>query len=470
MITSKNRLNRRSVLRGAGGAVIGLPFLSAMLPPHVSHAQGMTPQRLLVFFSPGGTLLDKWRPTPSGSSFDFQPMLAPLTPFKDRVVMVDGLDLAVTQIGNGHPHSRGMAGVLTGQQLLAGELMTNGGGASFADGPSVDQVIAETLSEGLRFKSIEVAAGWSTGLSAGGAPHPANIITSAGSKSPIPPQTDPFNTFQRLFAGVGGDQQAALARRARSTFVLDRVMDQYRNVAAKLGSEDKARLDAHLTLIEDAEKRLNATLDTTTCMPPQGVNASPGYYDEEIYKDADGQNVIAGAKVPEKGHVMTDLLVASLACDLTRVGTMQWSDSEANFLLKFLNSPTGEPLADHHHGYQHDRGFQPGALEVIYNWYAQNFAYLLEKMAAVDEGGSSLLDNSLVLWVTEIQMPESHAQDHMPFVLAGGAGGKLEGGRHLQVASQPHNNLLVSILNLFGSGDTRFGHPDFCTGPLSGLL
>jgi hypothetical protein len=469
MITSKNRLTRRSVLRGAGGAVIGLPFLSAMLPPNVSHAQAAAPLRLVVFFTPGGTLLDQWRPVVSAGSFQFQDLLAPLTPFKDRMVMIDGLDLAVTQIGVGHPHSRGMAGVLTGQQLLPGELATNGGSASFADGPSVDQVIAQTHSEGLRFKSIEVAAGWATGLSAGGAPHPTNIITSAGSKSPIPPQTDPWNTFQRLFAGVGGDQQAAASRQARTTFILDRVMEQYRKVAATLGSEDKARLDAHVTLIEEAERRLKATLDTEGCVPPTNVNQAPAYYDEETYVGADGQNVTTGAKVPEKGRIMTDLLVSSLACDLTRVGTMQWGDSEACFLLKFLNNSDGQPLADHHHGYQHDRGFQPGALKVIYNWYAQNFADLLQKMDAVDEGDGTLLDNSLVLWVSEIQMPESHAQDHMPLLLAGRAGGKLSGGRYLQVPSQPHNNLLVSILNLFGSGDTRFGHPDFCSGPLSGL-
>src|SRR5689334_7008819 len=137
MITAKNRLTRRSVLRGAGGAVLGLPFLSAMLPPNVSHAQAINATRLVVFFSPGGTLLDQWRPTGSGPSFEFHEMMAPLTPYKQQLVIVDGLDLAVTQIGVGHPHSRGMAGVLTGQQLLPGELSTNGGSASFADGASV---------------------------------------------------------------------------------------------------------------------------------------------------------------------------------------------------------------------------------------------------------------------------------------------------------------------------------------------
>ncbi len=470
MITSKNRLTRRSVLRGAGGVTIGLPFLSAMLPPNVTHADDLAPLRFLVFYSPGGTLLDRWRPVGTETAFELQDMLAPLRPFQDRLVFVDGLDLAITEIGVGHPHSRGMAGLLTGQQLLAGEFGTNGGNASFADGMSVDQRIAETLSEGLRFKSIEVAAGWSTGLAVGGAPHPANILTSAGSKSPVPPRTDPYQTLQSLFNNVGAIEPNAAARRGRTTFILDAVMGEYRTVGATLSPDDRARLDAHLALIADAQKRLNALGTTPSCSAPMGVSATPGYYEEAVFKDFDGQNTFPGAKVPEKGRVMTDLMVAALACDLTRVGTLQWSDSEANFLLKFLNGPDGQPLADHHHGYQHDRGFQPGALEVIYNWYAQNFAYLLERMAAVNELNGTLLDNTVVLWVTEIQQPESHAQNAMPFVLAGGGAGRLRGGRYMKVASQPHNNLLVSLLNFFGIPDARFGHQDFCDGPLAGLI
>jgi hypothetical protein len=168
---------------------------------------------------------------------------------------------------------------------------------------------------------------------------------------------------------------------------------------------------------------------------------------------------------------MTDILVSALACDVTRVGTMQWADSEAKFMMPFLSESGGTPLADHHHGYQHDRGFQPEALEIIHKWYAENFAYLLGKMDAIEEGnGLSLLDNSLVLWVTEIQEPGTHGQTNMPFVLAGGAGGRVPTGRWLEVASQPHNALLVSILNLFGVEAQAFGHADYTSGPLAGLV
>jgi hypothetical protein len=176
--------------------------------------------------------------------------------------------------------------------------------------------------------------------------------------------------------------------------------------------------------------------------------------------------VVTETDIPTKGKIMTDLLVASMACDLTRVGTMQWADSEAKFILNFdpLNLP------DHHHGYQHEHGYQPDALFKIYQWYATNFLYLLDKMNAVQEAdGTTLLDNTLIFWCTEIQVPNTHAQNHMPFVLAGKAQGKVRTGRWIQIKSQPHNNLLVSLLNIFGGSDTTFGDPTFNTGALAGL-
>ena len=164
---------------------------------------------------------------------------------------------------------------------------------------------------------------------------------------------------------------------------------------------------------------------------------------------------------------MVDLMVASLACDLTRVGTMIWADSEAKFIMNFdpLNLP------DYHHAYQHEHGFQPDALNKIHTWYAQNFAYLLQKLDAVKEAdGTTLLDNTLVAWVTEIQKPDTHGQTNVPFVLAGKAQGKVRPGRWLKVKSgTPHNNLLVTILNIFGGTEQTFGDPMFCTGPLAGI-
>jgi hypothetical protein len=471
MLTSKNRLHRRSLLRGAGGLAIGLPFLSAMLRPGQSHAADATPTRFIVFYTPGGTLLDQWLPTSSTAGLVFQDMLAPLQPFADRITMLQGINLAITAIGVGHPHSRGMAGVLTGQELLAGNFVTNGGNASFAAGVSVDQVIADKISMGLKFKSLEVSAGWSTGLAAGGVPHPANIINYAGKQQPIPPAANPLSTLNRVFGEAGADAEA---QKIWTTSILDAVADQYKAVSAQLGAEDRQKLDAHLAMLEDSRLRIQASVNAN-CLRPTSIDPNPNFY-EDGFSDGPasdgGKGAIGGGvKVPAKGKVMTDLLVSALACGVTNVATMEWADSEAKFLLGFLNDSTGKPLADHHHGYQHDRGFQPGALKVIYHFYAQQLAYLLQQLDAVQEGnGKSLLDNSVILAISEIQKPDNHNQENMPFMMIGGGGGKLHGNRLLKVPAQPHNNLLVSLLNLFGGGETTFGNPQFCQGALSGLI
>lgn len=475
MITSKNRIDRRTVLRGAGGIALGLPFLSAMLRPGRSHAAEETPVRFIVVYTPGGTLLDKWLPTGGNGALELSGMMSPLAPYKNKLNFVNGADLSVTSIGVGQPHSRGMSAVLTGRELLPGTLNTNGGNASFANGISVDQVIAEKISKELRFKSLEVSAGWGTGIALGGQPHPANEINYAGSKQPIPPATDPLKAFQRVFGDTGTDGRAAVDW---DKSILDAVASDYTRLSADLGTEDKAKLDAHLNEIRELERRLDATV-SIGCKPPTNINVTPGYYEDGAQVggsrgNADGgpDGVRTGVKVPEKGLVMTDILTAAMACDLTRVGTMQWADSEAKFMLSFLKRGNGEALADHHHSYQHDKGFQPDALEIIYNFYAKNVAYLLGKLDSVVEGnGLTMLDNSVVFHVSEIQKPDTHDQQHMPFMLAGGAGGKLAGGRVHTLAKQvPHNNLLVSLQNLFDIPVTTFGHPDFCSGAYPGLI
>lgn len=465
MITSKNRLTRRSLLRGVGGVSIGLPFLEAMLRPGESHAAATVPLRLLVFYSPGGTLLDKWRPTGTETDFVLSDMMAALNPFKDRLMFLDGLDLSVTSKGVGHPHSRGMAGVLTGTQLLPGDFDTGGGGASFADGPSVDQVIAGRISQGLKFPSLEYSSGWSiSGRSAGEVSFAADQLTMAGSKKPIPPQTNAVTAFNRVFGSLTGSAQEQAAAAARTKSILDAVADQYASLSARLGAADRAKLAEHLEMVRQMEQSLTAGGGNATCAvpaAPMGVDVDP----TDPMQGGTGV-VVTAANVPAKGKVMTDLLVSSLACDLTRVATMQWADSEAKFILNFdpLNMP------DHHHAYQHEKGFQPDALFKIYQWYASNFAYLLQKLDSVTEAdGTTLLDNTLVLWVSEIQKPDDHSQSNMPFVLAGKAQGKVRTGRWIKFPSQPHNGLLVSLLNLFGGNETTFGDPDFNHGALTGL-
>ena len=454
MITSKNRITRRTILRGAGHVAIGLPFLEAMLKPGETHAQAaMVPTRFVVFYSPGGTLLDKWRPTGTETQFTMSDMMAPLVPHQKDLLFVDGLNLSITEIGVGHPHSRGMAGVLTGTELLPGKFVTGGGSAGFANGPSVDQVIGGRIGKGLKFQSLEFSAAWAisgrnlTDGAVAETSNAANEINFSGPNAPLSPYFNPQVAFDTVFKDVGAPTMAGDAARKRKIAILDTVQGEYKRVSAQLGSADKAKLEEHLQMIQQMEASLSSpTMTGQGCTPP----ARPAN---------------TAADVPTKGQLMTDLLVTSLACNLTRVATMQWGDSEAKFPLNF--APLN--LSDVHHGYQHDSVYNPTALFQIYRWFGSNFAYLLDKLASVKEGDGTMLDNTVVLWVSEIQEPPTHNQNNMPFMIAGGKNAGIKTGRWLKVPSQPHNNMLVTLLNVFGGTEKTFGNPKYSTGMLAGL-
>jgi hypothetical protein len=462
------RISRRTLLRGAGGVAIGLPLLDAMSAPRrAAGAAAAPPRRFLVFFKPGGTVMENWRPQGTETNFTLGAIQQPILPFKDRLVVLDGLNLEITSIGEGHPHSKGMGGVLTGRELPPGAYETCQGKAGFPAGPSVDQVIADKIGQGTKFRSLEVAVNWPTDQRDGGKAAPTNCISFTGPGQPVPPSIDPKAVFDRLFADVGADAQKLAVERARSKSILDAVMAEYQSLAPRVGRADRIKLDEHLSRIRDIEKSLTAGANETTgaCVKPTppAPLGDPDAGREGLPGENDQKNPSLDARMPELGKAMTDLLVMALACDLTRVGTMQWVDSQAYNTFPFLQ------LFDGHHAYQHDHGYQPEALTVIDTWYMTQFAYLLQRLTDVKENGTSLLDNTAVLYTSEIQVPNSHEQFDMPFILAGGTGGAIRTGRYLKYGGVPHNNLLVSLLNAFGITDTSFGNPKFCTGPLPGL-
>ncbi|KYF91715.1 hypothetical protein BE17_36580 [Sorangium cellulosum] len=455
MAMSKFRLSRRAVLRGAGAIAIALPWLEIMGTERTARAAPAPAKRFLAVYTPGGTLIDRWRPTGTETSFTLGPILSPLAPVQDRLLVVDGLDM---DSARGEQHQAGILAWLTGtpQQLVPG---------GYASGPSVDQVIASRISAGIKAKaSIQLAVRWATGKSHG-LMTPMNIANfeDTASYSPIPPRLDPVEIFTELFGtldpGAGDD---AARRLARKKSILDFLDGRYSALAARLGAADRQKIDQHLTKIREIELRLSTTpaacraptmVDTSDYDPYAGLNAD----DAGVIKD-----IVTDAAIPKVGKLMTDMLVMALACDITAVGTLQWSDTEAKYTLPWLN------LTENHHFYQEMGGFKPAECEIIYTWYSEQHLYLLQEMEKVDMGGHSLLDESVVFFGSEISDPPTHMKKNMPFLLAGGGGG-LRAGRWLRYPNRPHNDLLVSILNLFGDPRTKFGDQRYCTGPLTNL-
>ncbi|AUX47589.1 hypothetical protein SOCE26_091110 [Sorangium cellulosum] len=452
---SKFRLSRRAMLRGAGAIAVALPWLEIMGTERQAHAQPAPARRFLAVYTPGGTVIDRWRPTGTETSFTLGPILAPLAPVQDRLLVVDGLDM---QSARGEQHQSGIIAWLTGTPQ---ELTSNGG---YAGGPSIDQVIASRISAGRTAEaSLQLAVRWATGKSHG-LMTPMNIANfeETAPYSPIPPRLDPVEIFTALFGTLDpGASDDAARRLARKRSILDFLDRRYAALSARLGAADKQKIDQHLTKIREIEQSLSTT---AACRPPARVDTSDYNPSSGLNSSDTGsiRDISTDAAIPKVGKLMTDMLVMALACDITAVGTLQWSDTEAKYTLPWLN------LTEHHHFYQEMGGYRPAECELIYTWYSEQHLYLLQEMEKVDMGGHSLLDESVVFFGSEISDPPSHRKTNMPFLLAGGGGG-LRTGRWVRYPNLPHNNLLVSILNLFGDTRTRFGAPAYCTGPLTNL-
>jgi hypothetical protein len=451
-------LSRRTVLRGLGGASLALPLLEAMCDERGARAAPAPPKRLLVFYTPGGTIRDAWLPQGSETSFTLGPILAPLAGVQDQLLIVDGLDLKVTVEGHGSPHSRGMGAVLTGQPIGIGPYETCGGKAGFALGPSLDQVVATSLKAGRKLASLEVAVNWPTDRRDGGKAAPTNCLNFSGPNQALPMTIDPRRVWDRLFKRVSLAPAERTVEAAHQLSIIDAVSEEYRQLLPRLGRSDRAKLEEHLSRIQELERSVKAERNAA-CVAPVAPAAlgDTGQGQMGEVGDPEQFNTILDAAMPTLGKSMMDLIATAFACDLTAVATMQWTDSQAYNTFPWLS------LYENHHAYQHGHVYAPDVLTRIYAWYAEQFRYMLDALAR-----AGVLDETVVLWVSELQHPQTHAQDNMPFVLAGG-GEALRTGRFVSYSNLPHNDLLCAVANLFGLQLESFGKSDYCNGPLTGL-
>ncbi len=456
----KFRLPRRALLRGAGSIAIALPWLEAM---HEESASAQTApsmaKRFIAVYQPGGTVRSKYTPSGSETAFTLSPILAPFEPVKDKILIIDGLDMQCADQTKlmVEQHQGGMVGLLTGA--------VQPGGGKYPQAPSIDQVLASRLSAGKARASIQLAVRWATGKSHG-LIHPINALNFEANApySAIPPRIDPQQIFNDLFGSLmpTASADAALAAKKKKS-ILDFLDRKYAGLSMRLGAEDRMKLDNHLTKIRALESAAETLPPAMSCAAPTKVDTSDYNPKSGLSADNDGvvKDVKTDAAIPKVGKFMIDMLVTALACDLTAVASLQWSDTEAKHTFPWLN------LSEHHHYYQHDGGFKPVECEKICTWYSQQNAYLVQQLQAVDMGGHTLLDETIVFFGSELQDPPAHGKTNMPFLLAGGGG--LRTGRWLKYGGLPHNRLLVSLFNLFGDPRTSFGDNRFGNGALPAM-
>jgi hypothetical protein len=224
----------------------------------------------------------------------------------------------------------------------------------------------------------------------------------------------------------------------------------------KVGKDDWLKLQAHIAGMRDVEQRLVGT-PGTTATPMPTVGCSPPTL-QTVDLQSDDQYAAAG-------KLQMDLAAAALACDQTRILTFQWSYAESEHLFQFLN------VSGSHHVISHDNS-AGAAYDAIATWYAQQFAYFLNKLDSYKEGAGTLLDNCVVLWTSEIGDGITHDLSTLPCLLAGSAGGRIRAGRFIDFTSnrRDNNQMLISLAHAMGAEDlTTFGDPSGAMGPLPGL-
>ena len=443
---SRRLLSRRTLLRGAGGVAIGLPFLGAMSDR--AHAAPF-PKRFIVFFTGLGTVKPAWVPTGSESDFVLGEVLSPLSPYREKLLILEGVDMESAYHGPGDAHQLGIGQALTGTELQEGTLFPYAcnpqATVGWAGGVSVDQFLATQIGQETKLASLELGVQVQV----------ANVssrLSYLGAGQPVPPEDDPRAVFDRLFSDLSADPDSLALLRAQRHRVLDTVTADYDSLVSRLGGNDRMKIEHHLDALHEIDKRLDApgTLGGICSIPTLGPPV-------DIY---------ANDNYPAIGKLQIDLLVMALACDLTRVASLQWTTTQTGKVFTWLGQ------TEQHHQLSHSSPGDPSKqaqLVAIGKWHAEQMAYLLSRLDAVPEGDGTLLDNTLVLWCTDIAMGQSHSRRDMPYVLAGGCGGALQTGRYLKYQGAYHNNLLVAICNAMGVGINTFGNPAYCTGKLTGL-
>lgn len=460
-------LPRRAILQALGlGAAVSplLPILNA------SGAESSFPKRLLLVYEPDGApakdynnVVD-WKPQGAGSDFTLSEIHKPLEAIRKKLVVPWGLKL--TAGGAGENHAFGMAGLWTAstlQQPSAGADFDGGNGnrTGWGSGPSIDQVVAKAFgpntpyqraaddaSPETAFRSVQLGVECQN-------PTSLNRMIYDGADKPLHPEVNPASAFDRLFRNVvpgmspqptEPDNAAAMLEAARQKAIVDSVAGDLRRLRLRLGAEDYAKVDQHLEALAAIERRIGTgtggggSVAGLSCSKPTAPTGSG--YDVKLKQ-------------------MSDIAVAALSCDVTRVMSIQWSYAFSHIRHTWLG------LGDHHN-YSHDGQDRRAELTKIDNWYSQQLLYLLQKLDSVPEGNGTLLDNTLVVCGRELGST-AHRMERAPFILAGGSALGLVNGRWLDVDGQQHAKLLVSIGRLMGLDINGFGNREMSSGPLAGI-
>jgi hypothetical protein len=369
--------------------------------------------------------MDNWTPKGTGAEFEFSPVLKPLEAYRDRLVVVSGL---ASHNADGGVH------VLTTPTWLSGVHPKRTEGSDVAAGTTIDQIAAQKVSQDTPFPSLELTTEDVTsvigGCEAGYSCVYYNTCSWRTPTMPLPMEVNPRIVFDRLL-GEGGSSEQRAAARTEDRSVLDAITQQIDHLKGRLGLRDQAKLADYLDSVREIERRIQRSERQTSANPdlsvPNAPVGVPEQYDEHV-------------------KLMFDLLTLAYQADLTRVFTFML----ARELSQRVYSEVG--VSDPHHSLSHHQNDQTkiARLVKINTFHAELFSYFLQKLRSTPDGDGTLLDHSLLLYGSNMSNSNLHSHYPLPALLAGGASGRLKGGRHLQYPETPMSNLLISYLNKAG--------------------
>jgi len=420
---TKKHLPRRTLLRGAGAA-IALPLLESMVPAQtpVARTAANPKSRLSCIYVPHGATMDKWTPAAEGKAFQFTEILAPLEKFRDRVSVISNLAHAnAAGVGSdaGADHARSAAVFLSGAHPEKDSIRV---------GTTIDQIAAQRIGQDTPLPSIELSIE-EVALSCGSgyACAYSNTISWKTPTVPLPMENNPQVVFEKLF-GDGSNNADRQARKQLSRSLLDSVMQDVASLQRELPAADRAKLSGYLDDVREIERRIQKAEKSVPAnlQLPEAPVGVPESFDEHF-------------------KVMFDLQVLAFRADITRVATLMYARDTSGAVYPQSGVRDGFHVASHHSNNRANMD----RFALINKYHVDMLAYFLGKLKATPDGDGSLLDHSLVLYGSSMSNGNQHDHDPLPVVLAGGASGRLAGGRHLRMPEHtPMSNLLVAMLNV----------------------
>lgn len=444
-ILHNRRISRRTLLRGAGVS-LALPALEAMQPLRADQG-GPAPVRTLFIYAPNGMYMPNWTPAAEGRLEELPKILRALEPHRGDVSVLT--HLANMEAYRGHPgraqHAPGSGAFLTcstPRETLGGDVQA---------GISVDQVIARELGTQTRLPSLELSVETPTGTGTCDVGYHCAYTTQISWRTPTTPlgrDISPRSVFERLFVDAGAGHENEVRRR-RS--ILDFVRNEARELSRSVGAADRLKVDQYLESVRDIERRV------------QSYEQAPPVPDASLTNN--GSLPLVPADFAEHTRLMIDLLVAALATDSIRVGSLMLGNDASRRSYHEINVRGGHHEVSHYAAGGEERIH---AYTAIGAYHISFFAYLLDRLKNTREGEHSLFDRSQVMFGCSIGSGNDHNYDDLPVLLAGRGNGSLRHGFHrVYPAKTPIANLYLAMLEQAGIHMPRFGDSTGTLGQLT---